>query len=223
MKQYLIILFLIFCFFSCQKETENLDIGYSYYVAEPGYYLTYEVDSIYFDDFSGTSDTNYFWIKEFMESSFIDNEGRQAYRIERWYKYNDTLPWLLKNVWYSVKTDKNIERVEENIRYIKLIFPVKNNAKWDGNALNNLDYQEYKYTNTHRPFNISNFAFDSTVKVLQDSFVNLKYNHYKYEIYAKNVGLIKKVYINLENKDNMSGEIKNGVKYEWRLIDYGKE
>jgi len=60
------------------------------------------------------------------------------------------------------------------------------------------------------------------VKVLQDSFVNLKYNHYKYEIYAKHVGLIKKVYINLENKDNMSGEIKNGVKYEWRLIDYGK-
>jgi len=45
------------------------------------------------------------------------------------------MPWLLKNVWYSVKTDKNVERVEENIRYIKLIFPIRNNAKWDGNAL----------------------------------------------------------------------------------------
>lgn len=223
MKKYLFVLVFIPYLFSCQKETENMDIGYSYYVAEPGYYLTYMVDSIYFDDFYATSDTNYFLIKELIESSFIDNEGRQAYRIERWYKYNDTLPWVLKNVWYSVKTNKQIERVEENIRYIKLIFPIKNYAKWNGNALNNLDYQEYKYLNAHKPFNISDFAFDSTVKVQQDSFINLKYIRYKYEIYAKNVGLIKKVFINLENEDNMSGKIKNGVKYEWRLIDYGKE
>lgn len=58
---------------------------------------------------------------------------------------------------------------------------------------------------------------------MQDSFVNLKYVRYKYEIYAKNVGLVKKVFVDLENKDNLSGEIKKGVKYEWKLIEYGTQ
>ena len=41
--------------------------------------------------------------------------------------------------------------------------------------------------------------------------------------YAKNVGLVKKVFVDLENKDNLSGEIKKGVKYEWKLIEYGTQ
>lgn len=213
MKHHIILIILIFALFSCQSDIETIDLGYDYYITKPGYYLIYTVDSICFDDFYNTSDTTNFLLKELMESTFVDNEGRMAFRIERWHKYSDTLPWKLKNVWYCVKTNQRVERVEENTRFIKLIFPIKNFYRWDGNALNNLGYQEYKYQNAHHPLQILNFYFDSTVKVLQDSFVNLKYVRYKYEIYAKNVGLVKKVFVDLENKDNLSGEIKKGVKY----------
>lgn len=76
------------------------------------------------------------FLKEKITEQFIDNLGRTARKIER-YVTDDTLlhPFVeVNNVWYQIKTDRNVEVIEDNIRYVKLTFPVSKAA--NGKAIN---------------------------------------------------------------------------------------
>ena len=133
---YLIVLIIIF---SCSKENEavNADLGYAYAGLEVGNYVVYDVDSFFYDDFDNTIDSNYYKIKEEVDSKFIDLEGEDAFKIIRYRKQNDTTDWVVTDVWTSKITASNYQKVEENIRFIKLIFPARDSKTWNGNALNN--------------------------------------------------------------------------------------
>jgi hypothetical protein len=92
-------------------------------------------------------------------------------------------------------TDKNVEKKEENITYIKLIFPPEINKTWNGNAQNNLGEQLYEYISVNDPDVQNNMVFDSTLTVLQsdeDDFIIEK--DYELEKYAIGVGMYYKEY-----------------------------
>src|SRR4030067_3558016 len=80
---------------SCKKDVSvNPDLGYEYFPATVGKYVVYDVDSIVYNDFTGTTDTFKYQIKETIESIFLDNSNRQTLRIERYKKnYSDTVPY----------------------------------------------------------------------------------------------------------------------------------
>lgn len=219
-------------FISCRKEeTPAADIGLGYFPTQIGHWVIYEVDSTVYDDF--LNDTFYYryQVKEVLESNFTDNEGREAIRVERYRRDfdstipYDSIPWHLARVWSFTRTNYIGEKMEENERFIRLAFPVREDVNWNGNAYNTIGSWNYKYKSIDVPFTIANMSFDSTVLVEQKKEINLL-NHRSYqERYAKNVGMIEKNVIDVRDTAVLSVPVLNriyaGVIYNIKLVDYG--
>ena len=116
--------------------------------------------------------------------------------------------------------EKYVYLNEENITYTKLIFPLSLNIFWNGNAFNNLDYQEYSIESINIPFQLNDLIFDSTVTVIQNYKSNLLEFENAKEIYATGTGLIYKEDVQLEiNSGNLS-DINQGYEYYQEIINY---
>ena len=176
----------------CTKDKETVSaIDYRYYPIAIGDSMIYQV-SLFNKDLN-TYDSTY-QLLERVESIFNDNEGRQTYRIERYVRKTDADAWSIYKVWTVNRTSINIEKQEDNITYIKLIFPVKLNKTWNGNAKNIFadDFEDYKIITLNEPMQTMNYSFDSTLKVQQIDYDYgfEKRNHF--EVYATGVGMIYK-------------------------------
>ena len=223
-KILFIFLFIITLFFpSCKRETISpVDVGYDYYPSNVGHWVTYEVDSTYYDDFTHTVKAYKFKVTEKIESSFLDNQNRKTERLERYRQWADSTSWFLKDVWISNLTSSSAEKVEENIRYIKLVFPIKKGISWNGNAFNSFNPTDYKYENIFKPYTINGISYDSTITVIQEIDSNLIYVKYMVEVYAKRVGLIYKKYKDIEKyPDPTIDSIISGVDVTYKVISFG--
>ncbi|MGQ0828630.1 MAG: hypothetical protein ACT4ON_09570 [Bacteroidota bacterium] len=249
MKKYISIFFisviLVPGFFSCKKDkAATPDMGYNYFPSETGTYVVYNVDSFYYNDFNvpTTIDTFRFQLKEKIQSLYYDNENRLTIRLERYIKnYSSTvpysqMPWILKNVWSENKTATNAEKVEENVRYVKLKFPVKENQKWNGNIQNTLPEWNYSYAFFDLSRTIGGIKFDSVLQVDQydDGSKNLVERRLYVEKYARNVGMVYKQVIDVESQPGANPppnfflipimqRVTSGVQYTMTINSYGVE
>lgn len=224
MKKVFLLLFLLIIVISissCKKDIEEpLDIGYDYFPVSIGKWAIYEVDSTYYNDFTDSVYHYNYKIKELIESTFLDNQNRETQRLERYKKISDTTDWYISNVWALNLTATTAEKVEEDYRFVKLIFPVKKSSTWDGNAYNILDEQEYKYTDVHKSYNVNGITYDSTITVIQKIVSNPIQEDYQIEVFAKHIGMIYKKYISLK-KSNAGTVIDSGNDYTYSIISYG--
>lgn len=239
---YIVIFLALLAQVSCKKKApeDPPDVGYEYAPTTLGKYVVYDVDSTVFDDFK--MDTTYFKyrIKEKLEEEFIDNQGRPAIKLVRYIKlFNplvsyDNIAWTVKDVWLYTKTKTTLEVVEEDVRFTKLIFPVKEEAFWNGNAHNTIGDWEYSYKYTNRKEVINNSVFDNVLFVEQkdDKSKNAIRRQYFIEKYAKGVGLvhreIKDLYSNTIKVINGSvvpveQRIEKGVIYKQKIVNNGYE
>ena len=219
---------------SC-KETENNEIpdpGYGFFPLEIGSYVVYKADSIFHDhpvaNIPGIHDTAHYYIKEVIESEFLDAENNPSMRIVRYKRNNADEPWDLRNVWFARRSASNAERVEENKRYVKLGFPISKYSNWDGNALNDLDEWRCKYDSLYNQREIGGLAFPQTLRVSQRDYLTEVNDEYAYEIYAKDVGLIfrhhKVLYTRPTYLNNrIAKNIISGYEYKWEIMEYGME
>ncbi len=130
-----ILSFTVLIFFSCKKNsTEPLPIDESYFPLITGKYIIYDVDSFGYWAFHDTVLHAHYQIKEEVDSPFIDNTGNQAFKIIRSRREDESSPWLVTDIWSANLTDHTAEKVEENLRFIKLDFPVILNREWFGNS-----------------------------------------------------------------------------------------
>jgi len=196
---YLVILVTIF-FFSCKKEQEVLptDTSKNYYTNVEGAYIIYHVDSFFYNQFTNKIDTFKYDVKEKVVSFFDDAGGRKAQRIQRYLKVNNV--WQLMRVWKAFVNTKQVEKTEEDITFIKLIFPLNKGSVWNGNAMNTLGKQNYTCTEFDYKFLVAAQTFDSCATILQLSDSTLIAKNESKEIYAKNIGLVYKRTTHLEDK-----------------------
>lgn len=212
---------------SCKKDDPvNVDVGYGYFPGEVGSWIIYDVDSTRWDDFEVPMKvTNYkYQIKEVIESTFLDAEGRETLRWER-YKWDTiTDAWIIKDVWMANKTATTVEMVEENERFIKLIFPVKLTKIWDGNSANILEEWDYQYTEVDVARTIGGLSFDSTLVVSQQDYDPYIFKDFFEEYYAKNIGMIYRKGLHWEkgNADTNWNVDKYGFEYTMTINSYGK-
>lgn len=225
-----IFLFLIFlaAIPSCKKDidtVEPVDFGYTYFPGQIGRYVIYEVDSIAYDDAAHPPDTTRYLLKELNASLFLDNSGRQTVRIERYYKmYNpsipyDSIPWMGPRVWSANLTTTTIEKVEENVRYIKLVFPSSKGKKWNGNAYNTFGQKEYEILSSDQAELVNNHSFDSVVTILQTEQKDFIRYIYEVEKYARGVGLVYK-----ERDSIYHGGTADfvGYMFKQKIVSHGK-
>lgn len=221
---YLILIALISFMSACKKDSviPPDPFYYEYFPTKVGSFITYNCDSIVYDDFNNTVDTFRFQIKELYQSEFTDNSGRRAIRIERYKKWSDTTSWFLKDVWYTVTDNNQAEKIEEDVRYIKLVFPVKAGKTWNSNALNSMDARETEYMDVHKSYSIGALSFDSTLTTENTEPENLVDEYRNTEIYAKGVGLIYKKLVDVEFVVP-TPEIQSGFVFTMNAVEIGVE
>jgi len=221
--QWITVIVIVVCliFSSCKKDQSETapDMGLNYFPFNVGHWISYQVDSIYYDDFTSSSDTFHYQEKEVYESIFTDISGHPTMRIERYRKDNDSIGWYIKDIWYANKDNFKSEKVEENVRFVKLIFAVEKGKKWNGNAYNTLGEQTYKYLEIDKPNTFNGLSFDSTLTILQADEQIMTSTQYQKEVFARNVGLIYKKYTKLNLK--LDGSILSGVDYSYTIISWG--
>jgi hypothetical protein len=206
---------------SCKKDAPVTNFsGHSYFPLHLGHTVIYQVDSIVKSEFNlGQIDTFRFQIKEVVESFFTDMEGRLTARLERYKRNHPSEPWVIHKVWTANLLSNRAEKKEDNITYIKLVFPPRLNLRWNGNAFNELGEQDYVITSVHAPEVVNTIAFDSVLTVLQADEDNIVYKKYEVEKYAAGTGMIYKEQFN-GNYGLQGGNyvLKNFIHYTEKII-----
>lgn len=188
---------------SCHKDNPiqpSSSFQTDYYPLRVGQYAIFDVDSIRFFDVTLTSDTAHYQIKELLDSMFTDNTGKPAFRVNRMKRKNDSATWETTDIWTTNLTPTTAEKVEENQRFIKLLFPVADGKSWNGNAYinttGNLAYLanwNYTYSDVNVSKHINIATFDSTVTVTAEDEQNLIQKDFEQEIYGARKGLLYKI------------------------------
>lgn len=198
-----------FGLFSCKKDKSTVpDMGYNYFPDQVGKYVVYDVDSFYYDNnFSPVKiDSFKFQVKEKIESIYPDNQNRPTIRLERYRKYYNSstpyssLPWILTDIWAENKTATTVEKVEENDRYVRLIFPTKASQFWNANIQNTYEERMFNYLFLDQARTVASIQFDSVLQTVYDAGVILTKREYRTEKYARNVGMIYRQIIDVESQ-----------------------
>jgi hypothetical protein len=180
---------------ACKKNRHEdpVDFKYEYAPVQVGHYCIYDVTSIEHDDAVGKHDTTHYLLKEKIESTFVDAEGRPSLRLER-SKKTGTGPWVITDIWYSTRTTTQYEKVEEDERFVRLAFPVSTDTKWNGNVYNQEGEWDYIYKDVGVTRTISGLHFAETAQVLQRDEYNFVQRQLCTEVYARNIGLVQKYF-----------------------------
>ncbi|MBL7923805.1 MAG: hypothetical protein JNL88_06375 [Bacteroidia bacterium] len=210
---------------ACNKQDDEsavntpLDPSLDYFPSDSGITRYYQVDSVYWDEFFSIRDTVSYSLKEVHAGTFIDNQGRLAQRIER-FKADSSGNWIIYKVWSSYRDKLRAEKVEDNIRLVKLVFPCSTGVNWNGNAYNILGARAFEYQSVGVPGSMNSLSFSETVRVIQDDEpANLLNDYYAEERYARSVGMYYRIISDL-GFSFLTGDTISGSIYTEKLTSY---
>lgn len=236
-RWHILLFFVVGFAFSCSKKeipnTDNL-LGLDYYPLTIGRYIVYEVDSIVYGVLPRDTSSYKYQIKEVMAEAFTDAEGKTAYKLHRYIKKfdpkkkYDSIPWQIKEVWMVNASSKNVQVVESNKRYTKLIFPIEDKATWNGNAGNTEGERLYNYNYIDKTETINNTKFENVLMVKQYEYRTLISYENNVEKYAKGIGLVYREIINIVSQNIkpsvvVENRIESGLVYKQTYIAHGYE
>ncbi|HMN33379.1 MAG: hypothetical protein IT215_03060 [Chitinophagaceae bacterium] len=235
-KQAVLLIISVMSLASCGKQVipaSGVELGKEYYPIQVGHFIEYAVDSIKYNDFNKSIDTISYELRDEITSEFQDDQGRASFLVTQYKRMTPNEGWLNNMTYYITPTDFNIEIIENNIRFVKLVYPVKTNTKWDGNVYVASQTPElswyhnwvYSYTNINEEYHTGYIHFPSTVTVNEaneyagDSTNNLYSTRtFSRERYAKNVGLISREIVNWEYQENI--KFRKGFILVYRAKSY---
>jgi len=233
---------LVFTLFvnSCtEHEPTQPDMGFDYFPLKVGIYSIYQVDETKIS-FSVESKASY-EIKITIIDSIVSTSGETTYILRREKRSDESGSWKGLDTWSAKMINNRIVQNEENVLFVKLVFPPSVNLSWDGNEFNDLPFNnEIKdfYDGTDVPYVISSineplslnttFTTGDALVVIQndlnDTFTGVDERK---EIYARNVGLIYKevrqlVYCTEDPSCYGQQNIDNGVILIQNLKEHGE-
>ena len=202
-------------------------LGYEYFPLQTGNFRIYQVEVINYN-IDGSSDTLNYQIQEITgDSSRVGDEVN--YRLNRFRRSDASVPWVIDSVWAARRNTYQAIVVEHNIPIIKLSFPLSEDRRWDGNAMNVIDSEEFKIENFNKPYEMDSIIYPQSLEMYKEDLIDsLKFTNddYHLEVFSKGVGLIHKLDINKKycNPIDCSGEpvIIEGIVFEQKLLPIGK-
>ena len=133
-----------------------------------------------------------------------DLDGRNLHKIhvfESEFDLGQNYDFNQTRVWAQYKPDNPVgdyfaERIEENRRILILKFPVYPDISWNANLYNSLGnqsaYNEYYYQEVDTTVVVQGKTYEHCVMVVHENTDGFIRKSFAYEIYAPEVGLIKK-------------------------------
>jgi hypothetical protein len=229
MRHLLIASVLLLLLVSCNRKSDDTgdDMGYNYYPLEEGNWYVYDVAVTKYNGSPTGTDSSYQMKEVIMEPVTVSDETR--YQLYRYYRKNATQEWDTQpdSVWTVFRRGNQLVKVEDNVRYVKLSFPVDPSRFWNGNSMNNSEDETYIMKDVKRSFTIpgTTTVHNPTVTVLQsDVYDKIKKNK-RYEVFAENIGLVYRysVTVKYSQAPGQFGKdiIDTGTHMEQRLTSYG--
>ena len=238
MNKIISLLALVLFFTACKKESEQLQtIPISDYAPlVVGKYVTYSLDSLVYINFGAIEAHRFYEVKYLTADSLKDLLGRKAFRIVRYIRKLPNGVFTPDNTFLAVNTGTTFEFTENNLRYLKLIQPIKNDKSWKGNSaidvtsvgtdLQYLADWDYTYSDVEQPKKVGTFNLTNTVTVNQinesvnlpvipagqPNQTNIASKDFSKEIYAKGIGLVQREFVHFEYQLAFPGYIGYGVK-----------
>ena len=206
---YSLVLLLAAC--SKRQTQEPIPIDNSqleYFPLKYGHYVVYRVDSLVFDPAPGGTarDSSSTFVKEMVGDSLLDNTGQWQWIIERYERKATAEPWVLKFVGSASRTNTQAVRTEQNLRFLKMLFPMDRRSAWDGNLWIDKNREieiagermrpfinwEYAVDSIDVPATIGGFVFDSTLIITEANYTDVIERRFSRAWYAKHVGLVQR-------------------------------
>lgn len=235
-------------FFSCKKPDAEPILGDEtarYIPLQAGKFITYNVDSTIWYDTACVSLVKHYQVMYTIADTFTDAQARKSYRVETRIRQLTSDQWQMQDVFYITKTDVNLEWAQNDLTFIKMVFPVKNNATWNGNVhipaadadLKYFDGWNYYYSNVGESFNAGQVVYPNTVIVNQVDRVEndpeaqpyaFGSRTYGKEVFADGIGMVYREYIRwtydpkawFNNDPNQPNRCRRGVGVVMRAVDH---
>lgn len=224
MKSYrLFLLVLVVGLFACGEDDETqpeVFVGYNYAPLEIGQEAVYFIDSLIYDEFTPLPIRKSFYRQEVVTDTIIDGEGRIAFNIEVNERTADSLDWKFVKFIRKTRTESKLEKLEENIPTVELIFPIKEGEVWNRNVLNTLESVEVNYELTNLPYQSAELNYDSTVTLNIRKEENLIERIETSEVYALNTGIILRSDMDLIT--DLDGNVRDGYEMSATLVSFKK-
>ena len=178
-------------------------------------FIIYSYEEFNHNAFDSKTDTINYWIRETIETSFLDQENDSAHRLRIDHSNDEGLNWEFQYYAVLKEDDYGIERSDFDIKRVKLSFPIHDNKRWDVNMFNNQDIQYGYYKNTDAPYQIEDSVFNETVIIKLADQEDIIFTLFEEEVYARGLGLMKRKFIDIETQP---GKYKDGIEYTKTFI-----
>ena len=229
MRQFHLLIYLLFLggVSACEQtvEADGDLLGFNYFPLEIGQFVSYQVEVERYN-VDGEVAVESYQLQERITDTFTDISGRTTYVVERYRRPNETATWQIDSVWSAVQNGRQAIRTENNLDFVKLVFPLEAGLSWDGNVFNALGEQIYRLQNYRDPLTLNDLNFMRTLQVVQVDDSSLVTRLKRVETYAEDVGLIDLDFTNVRYRSEGEflgqGIIEFGTIYRQKVIDYGK-
>lgn len=222
--------FVLWSVISCKTEepcgcVAPPQTGKNFFYPLLGQAIIYDVQETQYALTSVPTVKNY-QLKEVFASTSIDTDSKEALRIERYRRENDAQNWAIDSVFLAKKKIDKALKTENNVTFVKLIFPVSEGLKWDGNAYNSLGNDTYELKKLNQLFQINGLNFPKTLIIIQQNDSTLVDLKRRLEVYAEGIGVIYQEKINVSYCNSGDclgkGKIDFGTKYILKIKSYEK-
>jgi hypothetical protein len=194
---------------SCGDETKRLDrstFGFEFFPLEESQYWVYKVEETLIKSEGMQNSTSTFFVREDVTESFVNTIGDTIYKIQRSISDDINGVFVPTDVWTAELTENAAYRVEENLEFVKMIFPFSVGTTWEGNLFDNQtdvivaenevkvykDWGNYEVAAKGIPFSVEGENYTNVTRIDQANFESAIERRYAVEYYATGVGLIQK-------------------------------
>ncbi len=207
----------------CKREdsAQPIDAGYEYFPLKVGSWIEYQVDSVWRDDTFDLLDSTSYRLKHVVAANYLDPEGRPSQRIER-FKLNANDEWVIRDVWTATRTIAAMEVTEENVRRLKLSFPLREGRTWDTNIYNDEDELTVAARDLDQSYQLGDHSFTKTMVVRSTVAGNPISTRDLEERYAHGIGMIEHHWYTREAPGFVDTGVTS-VRYDMVMLDHGVE
>jgi hypothetical protein len=165
-----------------------------YYPVEVGDYWVYDMSetTIRNQFLQDVTDSITYQVRERVDTVFRDQTGELTYLVIRSKRVDASQPWDQDSVITINKSASDLRYTRDNLKTVRLVFPLAENKKWNGNAFNSREPEEYSLSQVGQPFTLGDTTYNNTARVVQAFNENLVELDDRHEVYALGVGLVYK-------------------------------